>query len=131
MDQAQVHKNFIFNPKIDEGWLHGMYEYDYAYILEVFGNGLDTIREEMPGLCYAFESDDVNALAKSVHKLKPIFGFAALLDHQELAARFENSCASANNTANLTMQYIELIETINDAKGILQAECKKLKAFIA
>jgi HPt (histidine-containing phosphotransfer) domain-containing protein len=131
MNQTQVHKTFTFNAKIDEDWLYGMYEADYPYIMEIFSNSLDSLKEELPVLTAAFDQNDVAALKKAIHKLKPVLGFVGLLDHQEIAARFENSCASARTAVDLTLQYIETLDAIKDARSVLQDECKRLNDFIS
>jgi HPt (histidine-containing phosphotransfer) domain-containing protein len=131
MDQTGVHKKFIFNDQIDGSWLYSLYEDDYSYILEVFTGSLDSLKEELRVFTGAFESNDPVQLKQSIHKIKPLLGFAGMLHHQEMAGRFENACANAQNTSNLTMQYIEMVELINGARSILQDEVKRLNAFVA
>ena len=130
MPRTELHKKFIFNRKIDHEWLYSLYEYDYPYIMEVFSNSLDALRQEHPALSAAYENDDIPLLRKTIHKIKPLFGFVGLLDYQELAARFENACAGTKNTSNLTIQYIELVGIIDDAKATLLEECRRLNDFI-
>jgi HPt (histidine-containing phosphotransfer) domain-containing protein len=131
MNPTKDHKRFKFNEQIDQDWLYSLYQDDYAYIAEVFNSGIESFREDLPALTTAFESSDIQGLKKAAHKLKPVFGFAGLLQHQEMMARFENACANATSTANLTMQYIELMEVIRDGKTILQEDYKRLTAFTA
>jgi hypothetical protein len=131
MSQASVHKKFIFNSKIDGNWLFSLYEDDYAYIIEVFVNSLDTIKEEAASLSTAYEADDISTLRKATHKLKPVFGFSGLLDHQDQVSRFEHACMNKTSVANLTMQYIELTDVIHEGKAIIQEEYNRLKAFTA
>lgn len=129
MNPIQDHKRFKFNEKIDQDWLYSLYEDDYAYIAEVFNSGIESFREDLPLLTAAFESSDIHGLKRAAHKLKPVFGFAGLLQHQEMMARFENACANATGTSNLTMQYIELMEVISEGKAILQEDYNRLTAF--
>lgn len=131
MNQPSVHKKFIFNQKIDHDWLYSLYEDDYAYIAEVFGSSIDAFREDLPALSTAFEASDIQAVRKAAHKLKPVLGFAGLLQHQETMLRFENACGLAKTSGNLTMQYIELMESMQEAKNILQEEYNRLTAFIS
>ena len=42
MNRTNGHKKFKFNEKIDENWLHSLYEDDYAYIAEVFNSGIES-----------------------------------------------------------------------------------------
>lgn len=129
MNRANGHKKFKFNEKIDEDWLYSLYEDDYTYIAEVFNSGIESFREDLPALTSAFESADIQALKRSTHKLKPVFGYAGLLFHQEMMARFENACANTSDTSNLTLQYIELLDLIRDGKNILIEDYKRLTAF--
>ena len=129
MNRTNGHKKFKFNEKIDENWLHSLYEDDYAYIAEVFNSGIESFREDLPTLTTAFESSDIQALKRSTHKLKPVFGYAGLLFHQEMMARFENACANTSDTSNLTLQYIELLDLIRDGKNILMEDYKRLTDF--
>jgi hypothetical protein len=129
MNRTNGHKKFKFNEKIDEAWLYSLYEDDYAYIAEVFNSGIESFREDLPALTSAFESSDIQGLKRSTHKLKPVFGYAGLLFHQEMMARFENACANTSDTSNLTLQYIELLELIRDGKNILMEDYKRLTDF--
>ena len=129
MNRTNGHNKFKFNEKIDENWLHSLYEDDYAYIAEVFNSGIESFREDLPALTTAFESSDIQALKRSTHKLKPVFGYAGLLFHQEMMARFENACANTSDTSNLTLQYIELLDLIRDGKNILMEDYKRLTDF--
>ena len=129
MNRTNGHKKFKFNEKIDENWLHSLYEDDYAYIAEVFNSGIESFCEDLPALTTAFESSDIQALKRSTHKLKPVFGYAGLLFHQEMMARFENACANTSDTSNLTLQYIELLDLIRDGKNILMEDYKRLTDF--
>jgi hypothetical protein len=131
MNGPSVHKKFIFNEKIDQDYLFSLYEDDYAYIIEVFNNSLETIMGEMPVLTGAFEASDLSTLKKSAHKLKPLFGFTGLLTHQEELARFENACANGSNSSNVTMHYIEVLDVIKDGKNILQEDYNRLIAFMS
>lgn len=131
MKPAFAHKKFIFNEKIDTDYIHSLYEDDYAYIIEVFGGSLETLKEEFSHFTSAFESSDIAALKKASHKIKPLFGFTGLLQHQELVERFERLCANTNNTSNVTMQYIEMMEVIKEAKSILKEDYNRLTLFAA
>jgi hypothetical protein len=129
MNQASVHKKFIFNEKIDQDYLYSLYEEDYHYIAEVFSSSLECFNEELQSFSNAFESSDIPALKKAAHKLKPLFGFTGLLHQQEMMARFEHACMTASNAGNLTMQYIELMEVIKEGKNILQEDYNRLTVF--
>lgn len=131
MNPAFVHKKFIFNEKIDEDYMFSLYEYDYAYIAEVFNSSLESLKEETHHFTSAYESSDISTLKKATHKIKPLFGFTGLLHHQEMIARFEHLCETASNTTNVTMQYMEIVEMIKEGKNILKDDCNRLTEFIS
>ena len=131
MNPAKAHKKFIFNENIDEDHIHDLYEYDYAYIAEVFNSSLDVLKEETGHLASAYESSDIPSLKRATHKIKPVFGFTGLLHHEEMTARFEHLCETASSTSNITMQYMELIEMIKEGRNILKDDCNRLTEFIS
>jgi hypothetical protein len=131
MNHAYVHKKFIFNEKIDEDYLFSLYEHDYVYIAEVFNTSLETLKEETGHLTSAYETSDITALKKATHKIKPLFGFTGLLHHQEMMARFEQLCANAKNTSNVTMQYMEVNEMLKEGRSILKDDYNRLTEFIS
>jgi hypothetical protein len=131
MSQASVYKKFIFNEKIDDDYLYGLYGDDYAYIAEVFNNSLESLKEEAGHLTTAYESSNVDAVKKAAHKIKPLFGFTGLLHHQEMMSRFEHTCESASGIANVTIQYMEIIELMKEGRSILKEDCNRLTEFIS
>lgn len=126
-----MHKNFIFNEKIDQDYLFSLYEEDLSYITEVFNSSLEILQEELQSIAAAYEASDLPALKKAAHKLKPLFGFTGLLHHQEELARFEHACANGLNSDTLTMYYIEVLEVIKDGRNIVKEEYNRLTAFTA
>jgi hypothetical protein len=131
MNQANVHKKFIFNEKIDGDYLFSLYENDFVYIAEVFSSSLDSLKEETGHFTSAYETSDILALKHVVHKLTPVFGFTGLLHHQEMMSRFEHLCGNAGNISNITMQYMELTELIKEGKTILKEDYNRLTEFIS
>ena len=131
MSSPSVHKKFIFNEKIDGDYLFSLYEHDYPYIAEVFGNSLDSLKEESGHFVSAYESANVRELKNAAHKIKPIFGFTGLLAHQEQIARFEHLCENTSTVSNITLQYMELIEMMKEGKNIIKEDYNRLTEFIA
>lgn len=131
MNRTMAPKKFIFNANFDQEWLNSLYEDDYLYIAEVFSASLEALTEDLPVVATAYENADVSALKKAVHKIKPVFGFAGLLQHQEIIARFEAQCTSANVIEGVTMQYIEMIQLAQEGKQIIQEEYNRLTAFLS
>jgi HPt (histidine-containing phosphotransfer) domain-containing protein len=124
-------KKFIFNSKIDANYLQSLYEDDYAYIAEIFETSLQDMDADLNAIEFAFESNEPKSLRKAVHKLKPVFGFAGMLEEQQLMQEFETRCEEAENTKSLSSQYQSLIRVIREAEVILRNDLTRLKAFNA
>ena len=131
MSQAQVHKKFIFNEKIDDAYLYDLYANDYAYIAEVFANSIESLKDESRVLASAFDASSLADLKKAAHKIKPLFGFTGLLHHQDSVLHFEQLCEKVSGTVNVTMQYMELIEEIKEGRNILKEDYKRLTHFLS
>jgi len=131
MREPSVHKKFIFNEKIDSGFLFGLYEDDYDYITEVFGSSLETLNEEFTHFTTAFESSDIPSLKKAAHKIKPILGFTGLTYHEDMVQRFEQLCSNASSASGVTIQYIEVTEVMKEARNIIKDEYNRLTEFIS
>src|SRR5687768_7721055 len=91
-------RSFVFNDKIDKAFIFSLYENDYAYISEVFNTSLDSFEGDLVIVEDSFRTKNLNELKKAVHKIKPVFGFTGLLDHQEKIQLFEQQAAMAGNT---------------------------------
>jgi len=131
MEEQFTHKKFIFNDKIDRAFLNSLYEDDFPYIEEVFHTTLKTFPGDIVEIQSAFNSKDIPALKKAVHKIKPVFGFTGLLQAQELSQEFENACLNAESINQLQPQYELLMSVIHESGTIIESEYKKLKVFNA
>ncbi len=129
MDQPSAHKQFIFNEKIDSDCLVGLYEYDFAYIAQVFGISVESFETDLPPLYAAYAAADLTALCRAVHKLKPVFGFTGLLSHQAALAEFEDICLQATDHARINTAYEKLLTVIEDGRKILGEEAERLNLF--
>lgn len=121
------YKEFIFNEKIDKDSLSALYEDDYTYIEEIFSITLTQLGPDVAKLREAFQANDLGALRKLVHKIKPSFGFVGLDATQALCKAFEDSCAEANQIEPLRKQFEELYTEVTDATRIIEEELTKLK----
>jgi len=108
--------SFNFNEKIDRPFLFSMYEDDYHYMEEIF----EKVEQ-------AFTDQDSEGLRKSVHKIKPAFGFVGLLETEAACQKFEDSCISVSSALELKPQYETLLAIIKESQKILEEECVRLK----
>jgi hypothetical protein len=130
MSQQSISKIFVFNEKIDKAFIFSLYEDDYAYIAEIFGTSLESFEEDLVQVEDSFRADALTDLKKAVHKIKPIFGFTGLLDHQEKISLFEQQASMAGNTEAVSHEFDELLKVIRDGKRIIEDEHRRLSDFI-
>ena len=130
MSQQSVTKNFVFNEKIDNAFIFSLYENDYECIADVFNTSLESFDSDLDEVEKAFKTDDLDRLRKAVHKMKPVFGFVGLLQHQEKIGSFEKTCSMVANTAALTPAYDNLLQVFYEGKYIMMDELKRLKAIL-
>lgn len=130
MSQQSVSKNFVFNDKIDKAFIFSLYEDDYLYIYELFGNSLESFNEDLGQVEDSFRASNLHDLKKAVHKIKPVFGFTGLLDHQEKIGLFEQQASMAGNTDAVSHEFDELLKVMRDGKRIIEDEHRRLSDFI-
>ena len=98
------------------------------YVGEVFGNSIDILNQEIPLMEEAYTNQDLNALLKVVHKLKPVFGFTGLLRQQELIGDFEQLCAGKGTDA-VREEFRTLMQSILISKIVMEEEFSRLNIF--
>ena len=128
MSQVSSH-TFTFSDKIDTDYIYGMYENDYPYIESMFKAVLDHFDEDLAAIQNNYEQKNIELLRKSVHKIRPSFGFAGLPVVQEKCREFENKCQVAKSMNELEMDFQEFIKCLEEAGTIIIEEYKKLKSF--
>jgi len=124
-------KQFIFNEKIDAAYIFSLYADDYAYVEEVFDTTLQHFDPDFDSIQLANEVGNLADLRKAVHKMKPTFGFIGMLNIQTICKNFEDACVAAQAVSELTPAYKELIQTLLEAKAIIETELTRLKEFNA
>lgn len=120
---------FIFNEKIDTGYLFSLYTDDYPYMEEVFATTLEHFDQDLESVQLAFSTENINDLKRAIHKIKPTFGFVGLLNLQSYCKAFEQSCESASRTDDIKNEYKEINHKLLEAKQLIESEYQRLKAF--
>ncbi|MEP6748759.1 MAG: Hpt domain-containing protein [Bacteroidota bacterium] len=131
MGSETLPKQFIFNEKMDKDTLYGLYTDDFVYIEEIFATTLQHFDADFGAVQLAYENGNVEDLKRSVHKIKPTFGFMGLLEAQALCKNLEDECVRAASIHDITKGYIHFKNTLLEAKDIIQSEYLRLKAFNA
>ena len=120
---------FTFSDKIDAAYIYNMYEHDYPYIESMFKAVLDHFDEDLAAIQHHFEQRDIEQLRRSVHKVRPAFGFAGMPVVQEKCKEFEHKCHVAGSVSELGTDYPELIKCLEEAGTVITEEYKRLKSF--
>ena len=131
MNHLSNAKRFIFNEKLDSGFLQSLYADDYMYIEEIFGTTLKHFDSDVEAVKMAYEGGNTEDLRKAVHKIKPTFSFVGLPTVQELCKHFEELCEKSGSTDELKQEYKQIVITLADSKELLESEHRKLKEFNA
>src|SRR6478672_6266929 len=128
MSQVSSH-SFTFSDKIDADYIYSMYENDYPYIESMFKVVLDHFDEDLAAIHNNYGQKNVELLRKSVHKIRPSFGFAGLPVVQEKCREFENKCQAAKSMNELEIDFPEFVKCLEEAGTVIIEEYKKLKSF--
>lgn len=129
MNTQNGHNSFIFNDKIDKDLLFSLYEDDYSYMEEIFSITLTQLKPDILQLESLFAAGDLSQVQKTVHKIKPSFGFVGLPDMQQQCKRFEETCATAGSTEQIKAEYIKLQEQLAGSVRIIETDYEKLKDY--
>lgn len=127
MSQAPSSNPFIFNNKFDTGFLQSMYDDDFSYIQEVFTITLDQLTTDLPVVMQDFEKGDIASLKKSVHKVKPSFGYVGLLGTEQACKEFEDLCGTVIDISDLKEPFVGLWSLLYESKDLLMKELSLLE----
>ena len=89
---------FQFDRRIDASILYSLYENDYLYIEEIFKTTLKHYDADVNAFETHQQAGSVEGLKRSVHKIKPVFGFIGMPEVQESCQAFEDKCATVQIT---------------------------------
>lgn len=120
---------FVFNDKIDAEYIYSMYENDYPYIESMFKVVLDHFDEDLAAIQKHYEQENIEMLRRSVHKVRPSFGFAGMPGVQEKCREFENKCQAARTISELESHFPAFIKSLKEAGTLIVDEYKKLRSF--
>ena len=129
MEPISEHKEFIFNKSIDEESLRSLYEDDYLYIEEIFRLTLEDLEPEANNALKHYQSKDFTALRRTIHKIKPSFGFIGMPALQEKCQEFEKACDQEPKSQDFEKDFELLSTTIAQSIEVIRSEIKKLEVF--
>lgn len=119
--------SFRFSPGLDVDLLQELYGEDLQQAEIVFESSAQQLRTELSVAEARFHDGDIPGLKKTVHKIKPLFGYIGLNKIMLEFAAFEQECAQANDPGSIEsgFQHIKIIamEALQKADN----ETKRLK----
>lgn len=130
MEQPSSRKRFIFNEKIDREFIFSLYEDDFEYLCQVFKTSLESFGPDLQILYDSYADSNLQDMKRAIHKIKPVFGFTGLLQHQAAIENFEKKYASETDTLQLAEGYDELLKDLHDGRRIIEEEYERLNKFI-
>ncbi len=129
MEPISEHKEFIFSNSIHVPSLYSLYEDDYKYMEEVFRLTLQDLHAECKNHLNHYQSTDIPAIRRIVHKLKPSFGFVGMPELQEYCQSFENQCGQQPYPGDFDSDFKKWQEAVGNAISILELELDRLTNY--
>lgn len=127
--EAHQNKNFQFDPPFEKDALWELYQDDYQTIEELLSLSLANFDSDLGEITDSYAQSEVNKLLRAIHKFKPTFGFLGLSAIQEKCTQFEDNCKSKGLTDTTIAEYHSLIESLQDAKLLIEKTYLQLKEF--
>jgi HPt (histidine-containing phosphotransfer) domain-containing protein len=126
MNESSYSNSFTFNSLINPDILYELYENDYQYIEEIFNTVLTHIDADLEEIRLAQSAGDIESLRKSIHKIKPTFGFLGMPQIEQKCRDFEDKSRASQSAAPLTNELNELLLLMKAAQKAIQEDHQKL-----
>jgi hypothetical protein len=120
---------FQFDCRIDASILYSLYENDYLYIEEIFTTTLQHYDADVEAFETHQQAGSLEGLKRSVHKIKPVFGFVGMSVMQDCCQAFEDKCAAATDLQAIYPDSQKLLHLLKEYKKIIEADLQKLSAY--
>lgn len=120
---------FIFDKRLDSKHLYSLYGNDYAWIQEIFRIAHENFSADLSAIREAWNAQDMDGLKRSVHKIKPTFGFIGLPGLQQTCKDLEISIASETSLSAVHNQLQLLLAQCDECAEILGGELSRLIAY--
>lgn len=129
MSTGNEENSFGFSSELDTAFLKELYGDDLQQAELVFESSLQQIEMDLPVMREQFGAGDVGGLKKTVHKLKPLFGYIGLNPVQEEYSHFEAQCQTAPDAQTLHGDFKRLLESTEAAHRTIETEWMRLQKF--
>jgi len=129
MNQSFADKTFVFNEHINTQYIIDLYSGDYVMIEETFTDVVNEYASLLENVTAAYQADDIGALKKAVHKIKPLFGFTGFTSIQSQCLQFENACEATPSLHLLATEFTSLKNSLLQTRSIIEEEKERLALF--
>jgi HPt (histidine-containing phosphotransfer) domain-containing protein len=129
MSQPFADRPFVFNEHINAQYIIDLYSGDYGMIEETFTDVLNEYASLLENIDAAYQAEDIGALKKAVHKIKPLFGFAGFISIQSQCLDFEDACEATPSLRLLTTGFTALKNSLLQTRSIIEEEKERLALF--
>lgn len=120
---------FIFDTRLDSKHLYSLYGNDYIWIQEIFRIAHENFAADLSAVREAWNKQDMDGLKRSVHKIKPTFGFIGLPDLQQTCKDLEMAIAAEAPLSAVHNQLQVLLTQCDECAEILEGELSRLIAY--
>lgn len=120
---------FSFDKRLDSKHLSSLYGNDYIWIQEIFRIAHENFPADLSAIRVAWDTQDMDSLKRSVHKIKPTFGFIGLPGLQQTCKDLEHSIAQEASVSALHAGVQSLLAQCDECAAILGQELSRLIVY--
>lgn len=120
---------FVFDARLDSKHLYSLYGNDYTWVLEIFRIAHTHFPADRQAIEDAWNKKDMDALKRSIHKIKPTFGFVGMPALQQLCKQVETLLAQTVDLSERHDEVTGLLTQCRECGEVLQQELTRLMEY--
>ena len=98
-------------------------------IQETFADVTNEYPSLLENIDAAYKAEDIGALKRAIHKIKPLFGFTGFTSLESQCLQFESACEAAAHWHSLTTEFTLLKNNLLRTRSIIEGEKERLALF--
>ena len=98
-------------------------------IQETFADVTNEYPTLLENIDAAYKAEDIRALKRAIHKIKPLFGFTGFTSLESQCLQFENACEAAADWHSLANEFTLLKNNLLQTRSIIEGEKERLALF--
>jgi hypothetical protein len=122
---------FTFSPKLDQTFLHSLYEDDLLYAQEIFNGFLVEAKTEFEGIKNDYSQNALKSMRQKLHKIKPTFSFVGLPRLTEKTEALIVVCDNSSDVTETEPGCSALFTEIEDSFLLVEKELLRMKEHLA